>query len=1128
MKLLGNEENSDPSNRPQIRTSQDDGAVGYGFHPSQENEFPAAFVPKRWAGTEEIIDNQEKWKYPPIYQPTIQQQQPPFGNQNQQNAIKPPPMLNHHHSQIPNPLQSNHLNPTTMLSQTMNMNNSAHHQHGVQAGPPPMYDHNMMNPMNGLQKGPSEFIYLNQQHAPPPHHLNQLQNQYLPSRNNITSSATKKLWDNKSDIKTTNPLAPLQMPLQGNEHQMWPKSEPQSGAIWTKEQQMWSTQDNSGLIPRRNDNTMTGILSPRDSTGGLGVKMVEYVLGGSPTNKESPLALDSRLRNLKIDEVKGNDDKEIPSPFETNGLKKDDPNSNGTTNGIDDDKGFNRTPGSRQPSPAEEHLSRNSFGLEQGINVGGFSQPMMQHMLNSHDQQQMGSSSFHPQHMSHHIMNGGMVQNPMVGQSHDSPANILQQQQQHNYEQLLRSQNPALTNTTNGQPLPPLPMTASQQQFLAQQNAAYAAQAQAAPYMMPSQDGNPFMATMLAPPSYYGVPPWVYPASLIPQQGTQPRRPLTPSQGAENQPFVLQPTFYDQNGCAINMMGHRTGTPMRLVSPAPVAAPVLVPGAAPRPPQIYQPAQQGTPQTIYSQQNNNNVGGLQLNTGLTTRRDSFDRNTSAFSPSLEYSSGNMTGSSIRKWPTAFNGTLGASSSSPVGISAPLTPPPPANIINRAPGAETKYRNIGQLPVGNLPISTSANASNNMFGSSNSLFSKLNSGGIRSSQNPSNIPVAIPSTASNNVANADNKGRSRLLEEFRNQRYPNLQLRDLSNHIVEFSQDQHGSRFIQQKLERATAAEKQMVFNEIINSAYSLMTDVFGNYVIQKFFEYGTQEQRSALASQVKGNVLNLALQMYGCRVIQKALESIPSEQQQEIVKELEGHVLKCVKDQNGNHVVQKCIECVESNALQFIINAFNGQIYTLSTHPYGCRVIQRILEHCTSEQTNPILSELHMNTEKLIQDQYGNYVIQHVLEHGKPEDKSAIIKAVLGKVLTLSQHKFASNVVEKCVTHATRAERNMLIDEVCMFNDTGLQVMMKDQYANYVVQKMIDVSEPTQRKTLLHKIRPHMNSLRKYTYGKHIIAKLEKFSLKSGVGSISASSSTVPTTTTNTESVASSFGANGI
>lgn len=86
--------------------------------------------------------------------------------------------------------------------------------------------------------------------------------------------------------------------------------------------------------------------------------------------------------------------------------------------------------------------------------------------------------------------------------------------------------------------------------------------------------------------------------------------------------------------------------------------------------------------------------------------------------------------------------------------------------------------------------------------------------------------------------------------FRNNRFPSLSLRDLSCHIVEFSQDQHGSRFIQQKLERATVAEKQMVFNEILPSAYNLMTDVFGNYVIQKFFEFGTPEQKATLAQKV--------------------------------------------------------------------------------------------------------------------------------------------------------------------------------------------------------------------------------------------------------------------------------------
>ncbi|XP_063298192.1 pumilio homolog 2 [Pelobates fuscus] len=441
----------------------------------------------------------------------------------------------------------------------------------------------------------------------------------------------------------------------------------------------------------------------------------------------------------------------------------------------------------------------------------------------------------------------------------------------------------------------------------------------------------------------------------------------------------------------------------------------------------------------------------------------------------------------------FYNSLGFSSSpSPIGMPLPsqtpghsLTPPPSLSshgsssslhlggltngsgrYISAAPGAEAKYRTA---------------ASNSSFFSSNSQL----------------FP---PSRLRYNRSDIMPSGRSRLLEDFRNNRFPNLQLRDLIGHIVEFSQDQHGSRFIQQKLERATPSERQVVFSEILQAAYQLMTDVFGNYVIQKFFEFGSMDQKLALATRIRGHVLPLALQMYGCRVIQKALESISPDQQSEMVKELDGHVLKCVKDQNGNHVVQKCIECVQPQSLQFIIDAFKGQVYVLSTHPYGCRVIQRILEHCTSEQTMSILEELHQTTEQLVQDQYGNYVIQHVLEHGRSEDKSKIVSEIRGKVLALSQHKFASNVVEKCVTHSSRAERALLIDEVCCQNDgphSALYTMMKDQYANYVVQKMIDMAEPAQRKIIMHKIRPHITTLRKYTYGKHILAKLEKYYIKS-------------------------------
>ena len=55
---------------------------------------------------------------------------------------------------------------------------------------------------------------------------------------------------------------------------------------------------------------------------------------------------------------------------------------------------------------------------------------------------------------------------------------------------------------------------------------------------------------------------------------------------------------------------------------------------------------------------------------------------------------------------------------------------------------------------------------------------------------------------------------------------------------------------------------------------------------------------------------------------------------------------------------------------------------------------------------------------------------------------------------------------------------------------------------------MIDVAEQSQRKILIQKVRPHMQSLRKFTYGKHIITKLEKYMSKSSdLGSMNSGSS---------------------
>ncbi|XP_076936290.1 pumilio homolog 2-like [Bidens hawaiensis] len=342
---------------------------------------------------------------------------------------------------------------------------------------------------------------------------------------------------------------------------------------------------------------------------------------------------------------------------------------------------------------------------------------------------------------------------------------------------------------------------------------------------------------------------------------------------------------------------------------------------------------------------------------------------------------------------------------------------------------------------------------------------------------------------------DNNFASSLLEEFKSNKTKSFELSEINGHVVEFSADQYGSRFIQQKLETATTEDKNMVFKEIFPQALTLMTDVFGNYVIQKFFEHGMSAQRRELAEKLLGHVLSLSLQMYGCRVIQKAIEVVDLDQKIKMVEELDGHIMRCVRDQNGNHVIQKCIECVPEEHIQFIITTFFDQVVVLSTHPYGCRVIQRVLEHCVDPKTqSKVMDEILACVSMLAQDQYGNYVVQHVLEHGKPHERSIIIQELAPKIVQMSQQKFASNVVEKCLTFGDASERQLLVHEMLGTTDENepLQAMMKDQFANYVVQKVLETCSDQEREHILSRIKVHLNALKKYTYGKHIVARVEK------------------------------------
>lgn len=51
---------------------------------------------------------------------------------------------------------------------------------------------------------------------------------------------------------------------------------------------------------------------------------------------------------------------------------------------------------------------------------------------------------------------------------------------------------------------------------------------------------------------------------------------------------------------------------------------------------------------------------------------------------------------------------------------------------------------------------------------------------------------------------------------------------------------------------------------------------------------------------------------------------------------------------------------------------------------------------------------------------------------------------------------------------------------------------MKDPFGNYVVQKVLETCDDQSLELILSRIKVHLNALKRYTYGKHIVSRVEK------------------------------------
>ena len=323
------------------------------------------------------------------------------------------------------------------------------------------------------------------------------------------------------------------------------------------------------------------------------------------------------------------------------------------------------------------------------------------------------------------------------------------------------------------------------------------------------------------------------------------------------------------------------------------------------------------------------------------------------------------------------------------------------------------------------------------------------------------------------------------------------LEDLQGEIFALCKDQHGCRYLQKKLEEGQPSHRDMIFAETFNHFAELMTDPFGNYLCQKMLEYCTDEQRNLIVESVAPELVTISLNMHGTRAVQKTIDFLSTSRQiHSIIVALSMNVVTLIKDLNGNHVIQKCLNRLGAEDNQFIYNAVAAHCVEVATHRHGCCVLQRCIDHASDSQRIQLVAEITYNALTLVQDPFGNYVVQYVLDLSDPRFTDAVIRQFVGNVCLLSVQKFSSNVIEKCIRVSDPSIRKQLIEE--LLNRSRLEKLLRDSFANYVVQTSLDYADPVQRMRLVECIRPILPMIRNTPYGKRIQSKLQRDNLDLG------------------------------
>ncbi|KAK3315010.1 hypothetical protein B0H66DRAFT_535903 [Apodospora peruviana] len=460
----------------------------------------------------------------------------------------------------------------------------------------------------------------------------------------------------------------------------------------------------------------------------------------------------------------------------------------------------------------------------------------------------------------------------------------------------------------------------------------------------------------------------------------------------------------------------------------------------------------------------------------------------------------------------------------------------ANAAPFGPPATQSHSSASAIPALTSPTSSipypyypgagyNAPSGNGTFNSIPMLMQSMSNMSLGGS-NPSAMYPAQNYTGYNPLYNATSRqpqdSQARVIQNRRQQdseamaRFNNLPLEQVGGTIYQLCKDQHGCRYLQKQLENRLPEQVHMIWLETNQHVVELMTDPFGNYLCQKLLEYCSDDERTVLIQNAANDMVRIALNQHGTRALQKMIEHVTTPIQISLIIEALRHqVVELIQDLNGNHVIQKCLNKLSAVDASFIFEAVGNNCIDVGTHRHGCCVLQRCIDHADGAQKVWLIARITDHAVGLVQDPFGNYVVQYIIDLNEQSFTEPIVMQFKGRIPTLSKHKFSSNVIEKCLRCSTDVSKDMIVEE--MLAPGEMTPLLRDSFANYVIQTALEYATPVMKHHLVETIRPLLPGIRTTPYGRRIQAKVQAYDARNGTNTTSGQAT--PSDTTGGQSV---------